>query len=182
LAPTIPTVEPSSFRAGETVQWTKIVADYPNTDGYSLVYRFGGPSEFSNVTATNESDGSYSVEIAAATTTVLNPGTYRWTAHAETGSGVSIERYPVADGQFTVLSKLGAAVVSHAAKTLAVIEAALENRLTADRESYTIGNRQITKIPLKDLYSMRAMYRAEVARERNPNRFIIQRRHAFVEP
>lgn len=182
MAPTIPSVEPTSFRAGETVEWTKAVSDYPNTDGYSLVYRFGGPTELANVTATNEADGTYSITITAATTLPLAAGAYQWTAHAEKGAGASLERYPVASGTMVVLSRLGAKVVSHAVKTLAVIEAALEGRLTGDMESYTIGNRQITKIPIKDLYSMRAMYRAEVARERNPRRFIITRRHEFVEP
>lgn len=165
------------------MQWAKVVGDYPNTDGYSLVYSFGGPSELSSVTATNESDGSYSIEITATTTGQLVAGTYNWASHAVTGSGLTIERHPVESGVIVVLPQLiGATVVSHAARTLAVIEAALEGRLTADMESYTIGNRAITKIPIKDLYSMRAMYRNEVARERNPKRFVITRRTAFVAP
>jgi hypothetical protein len=183
LAPTIPSVEPETFRAGETVSWTKIVADYPNTDGYSLVYSFDGPSNLGPVTATNVADGSYSASISAATTGSLDAGTYRWAAHAETGSGASIERYPVASGIFVVKARLlGDVVESHAVKTLRVIEAALEGRLTADMEAYTIGNRQITKIPIKELYSMRAMYRNEVLLEKNPRRFVVTRRVAFVDP
>jgi hypothetical protein len=178
LAPTIPTTEPSRFAAGETVSWTKAVADFPNTDGYSLVYAFGGPTAFSNVTATSESDGSYSVTIAAATTVALTPGVYRWQSYAESG----LERYAVESGQFVVTASLlgGNPVVSQAVKTLAVIDAALENRLTSDIESYTILGRSVNKIPISDLIKLRATFAAQVWKENNPGKAGPSRKVTFV--
>lgn len=176
MAPTIPSVEPTIFRAGETVEWTKIVQDYPNTDGYALVYSFSGPSALASITATNVADGSYSVSIPATTTSALVAGRYLWAAHAQLAGAV----YPVAQGTIFVEAKLlGTALTTHAERTLAVIEAALEGRLTSDMESYTIGTRQVTKIAAMELRNLRTQYKWEVWYERNPGK-ILTRKVAFV--
>jgi hypothetical protein len=52
VTPPIPTVEPANFAAGETVKWTKVVADYPPSDGWSLIYSIRGPTAFADITAT----------------------------------------------------------------------------------------------------------------------------------
>ncbi len=48
---------------------------------------------------------------------------------------------------------------------LAKLESVLTNRADSDVESYTIGSRSITKIPLNELMTWRDHYRSEVARE-----------------
>jgi hypothetical protein len=55
---------------------------------------------------------------------------------------------------------------SHAERALAIIEAALEGRLTADIENYQIGGRAVSKIPAKELMSLRRAYQAEVDSQR----------------
>lgn len=52
-------------------------------------------------------------------------------------------------------------MATHAETMLANIEAVLEGRITSDVESYTIAGRQITKIPITELLTMRDKYRAE---------------------
>lgn len=168
----VPSIEPTTFAAGETVLWTKSVPDYLNTDGWGLVYSIRGPTTFADVTATNIADGSYSVTITATTTGPLLPGAYQWASHAVKGSGASLERYKIARGTIVVTPNLVTAGVltTHASRTLAMIEAALEGRVPADMQQYQIAGRQITKIPVLELYGLRSRYQAEVARERNPKK------------
>ena len=52
-------------------------------------------------------------------------------------------------------------MATHVETMLANIEAVLEGRITSDVESYTIAGRQITKIPITELLTMRDKYRAE---------------------
>lgn len=183
MTASIPTCEPTTFAAGETVAWTKAVPDYPNTDGWSLVYSIRGLSAFPDVTATNVSDGTYSVLIAADSTGPLAPGTYQWASHAYK-AGPPVLRYPVERGVIVVTPNLvtTSTIESHAAKTLRMIEAVIEGRVTADVQDYQIAGRQVTKIDITELYRLRAFYRTEVWKERNPNRANPTRAIAFVSP
>lgn len=179
----IPTTEPTTFAAGETVEWTKSIADYASTDGWTLIYSIRGPSVFADVTATGNSDGSYSISIPVSTTTGLSAGTYKWASHAYK-AGPPILRYAIARGVIVVTQDLTAAttVKSHAAQALEVIEAALTGRLTSDMQSYAIAGRSILKIPINELYALRAKYRAELWKERNPKRSNPLRSVTFVNP
>jgi hypothetical protein len=49
-------------------------------------------------------------------------------------------------------------------------------------QQYQIAGRQITKIPIRELYGLRSLYRAEVWKERHPNRSNPTRAIAFVSP
>ena len=55
-------------------------------------------------------------------------------------------------------------------KTLAVIEAVLSNRMTADIQSYQIAGRSVTKIPITELLAMRGNLRAVIWRQTNPGK------------
>lgn len=61
-------------------------------------------------------------------------------------------------------------MASHAKTMLDAIEAVLEGRITSDVEQYSIGGRQITKIPISELSVLRSKYKAEVAREEEADR------------
>lgn len=55
--------------------------------------------------------------------------------------------------------------MSHAKTMLDAIEAVLEGRITSDIEQYLIDGRQITKIPISELKTLRDEYRAEYKKE-----------------
>lgn len=179
----IPSTEPGNFAAGETVQWTKAVADYPSTDNWSLVYAIRGPSVFPSFTATPNSDGTYSITIAAADSTALLPGRYLWASHAYK-AGPPVLRYAVERGVILVTANLETTetIVTHAAEALPIVEAAIKGRLTGDMQQYQIAGRSITKIPIKELYALRSFYRAELAKERNSKRTNPIRAVTFVAP
>lgn len=52
-----------------------------------------------------------------------------------------------------------------AASLLAQIDTAIEALLTGGHESYTIGNRSVTKLDLSDLFKQRRILKTEVERE-----------------
>lgn len=52
-----------------------------------------------------------------------------------------------------------------AASLLAQIDAAIEALLTGGHESYTIGNRSVTKLDLADLFEQRRLLQRQVDRE-----------------
>ena len=62
------------------------------------------------------------------------------------------------------------ACISHAERTLAIIEAQIEGKLGDDLASYSIQGRIVSKIPIDELKKLRAQYRAEVYRLYNPGK------------
>jgi hypothetical protein len=50
---------------------------------------------------------------------------------------------------------------------LEAINALLEGRATKDQQSYRIGDRELTRIPVPELLKLRDYYKAEAQRETN---------------
>src|SRR5262245_39210568 len=101
--PTVPDVEPTTFTAGDTVTWTRQLRDYPASDGWALSYSFreekgGGKLD---VTASG-SDDTFTTTIPAASTSLLNAGTWQWAAY----SSKSGQRYTVANGSVVITPDL----------------------------------------------------------------------------
>lgn len=174
MAPTTPTGPLDLLTAGDSWRWRVAdLAEYPHTDGWVLKYRLNGAStaEISPTFPTTGDDaGFWLAEMAASETAGLEAGRYRLYGWAE-GSGTYAGRKdPVSDTVVEVLADPRAAVAgdftTHAERTLAVIEAAMEGRLTSDLESYQIAGRAINKIPIHELTRLRGQYAALVARER----------------
>ncbi|MCU0839940.1 MAG: hypothetical protein MUE49_14650 [Rhodospirillales bacterium] len=96
----IATTEPTSVVAGDTVAWTRSLADYP-APTYVLKYRFLNAAGKVDITAT-ASGTDHAVSVTAATTAAWTAGNYDWLAWVETGSGPTAERYSVDEGRITV--------------------------------------------------------------------------------
>jgi hypothetical protein len=86
VAATVPTVEPSEFRAGDSVLWTRTLADYP-ADEWSLSYFLVGPAQKITIAAT--ADGTdFAVELTPAVTSPLQAGDYFLTGRVTDGTQV----------------------------------------------------------------------------------------------
>jgi hypothetical protein len=181
LAPQIPPYEPSEVAIGDTIKFDITVPDYPPADGWTLTYAFRGPSDWE----TEEGDvvgvdSHFEVRIPKERTTrspVLTPGPYQFYATVTDGT----ERYVVRQGTIVLTPDPTAAVnaQTHNQRTLAVIEAAIEGRLTADLEAYQISGRAVTKIPAKELVRLRGVYAYLVEVEKNPGAAPAQHRVRF---
>jgi hypothetical protein len=165
---TIPTCEPTEIIAGDTVAWTKTLGNYPAAD-WTLKYRLIGASVDSEITATEDGE-TFEVTIPASTlAAVVTDTDVRMIGWVENSD--ETERYTVYDDYVRVRPNVATATATnlktHAVRTLEVIEAAIEDRLTADMQSYSIDGRAVTKIPALELMQLRGIYRAKVWREQN---------------
>lgn len=155
--------EPQLIVAGDTVNWTRTLADYP-APTWVLTYTLINGTDKETVTAV-ASGTDHQVAVSASTTAGWSAGIYSWTASVVNGS----ERFTVDSGTIEVKPDLAAATNydtrSHIKKTLDAIEAVIEQRASKDQESYTINGRSLSRTPLEDLLKMRDQYRTEYQRE-----------------
>lgn len=170
----IPPCEPHQFVAGDTVQWTKSLSDYPASDGWALHYRIVGVEEEipdASIAAIANASSGWDVSIPFGNSS-LDAGAYRiigWVV-----SGDNTQRFTVYDSTVTVLADV--ATVSPTdlqtpnQKILAAIDARMAGRITADQESVQIDGTSLVRIPIKDLATLRGVYAAKVWRDLNPGR------------
>lgn len=160
------TEPPDSFYAGTTVKLCCSYADYPASSGWSLKLYLAGPS-IANFTGV-ASSAAFNFTLPATDTAALKPGTYVWQALASKSG----ETYVADEGRLEVLPNIVSAragdLQTWEERTLAVVEAALENRLSADMEAYQIAGRAVTKIRSAELLELRARLRHEVWMQKHP--------------
>lgn len=159
---------PTEVVAGTAVDYTRSFTDYPANQGWSCVLYIAGASLLS-ITA-SASGASFVFAISNTQSAALAAGAYQW-KEITTKTGKS---YVAAEGTLLVSANILTAragdLQSYAEKTLAVIEAALSGRLTADMQSYVILGRSVLKIPVLELQTLRSVYQAELWQERNGDR------------
>lgn len=158
----IATNEPLELRVGDTWIWQRqdLSADFPATT-WTLKYAFKNATQHFEIIAA-ASGVYFLVNVAMATTAGYVAGHYSWVAWVETAT----ERHEVDDGFVDVLPTFNNATAlddrGHARRMLDAIEAVLERRATKDQEEYTIGQRTLKRMPIKDLLEFRDRYRGEV--------------------
>lgn len=160
---------PDRFAAGDTLRWRYASPDYPATDGWTLAYRLVGTGVALTIAATADGAGFIAEATAADTAALAVPaagvpctligyvskGSERWAVYR---APCLVEPNPA-----TVTGDLR----GHAARVLEAISALLEGRATKDQQSYRIGERELTRIPVPELLALRDYYKAEAQREAN---------------
>jgi len=184
----VPTTEPLIIVAGDTLTFTKVVANYPPSDGWTLNYALQGktlagsysasPITFASATSTGS---TYSISVAKTTTSAYAPGDYRLTGYVTGGTS---ERHTVVSLDVVIIPDPSAAVpTSHAVRTLALIDAAIEGRVPAHLTETIIDGQTIIRLPLDRLIELRAKYLAEVRSEIDARRVaagLPSKRNSFV--
>jgi hypothetical protein len=189
IAAPVPTSEPDRLTAGDTWTWSRAFPDYPASE-YTISYAIAGATALSwdAAYAVVSGDGVV-ITIPATATADLVPGTYRWVAYAT----LSSTRYTADSGVFTVEPNLAVfadgEALTHNERMLALVEAALEERLTGVSaggrgtvENYAVEGRQVSLIPTEQLSILLGKYRRAVSRERNPDQANPQMLVRFVRP
>lgn len=151
------------FTSGESIKFEKSFALYPATE-WTLVYHVRGKGKGFDLTAT--ANGlNFVVEISAEVSDKSSAGQYFYQGFVSKGS----EKILVDSGSVNILPNLSQIQTdaeydgrSDAEKVLAAIDAVLANRATTDQQSYVIGNRQLTRIPVPDLLLLRDKYQTIV--------------------
>jgi hypothetical protein len=168
--------EPEKLTAGVTWKWKKTISDYPASE-WTLTYYL----RKSGVTATSfnaATDGdSYLVTVPAATTAAFASGVYDFIGWVIKGT----EKFEVFNSVIEVLPNPTNTSAydprSHARRVMELIEAAMEGRMDSGQmESYSIGGRSISKIPLGQLRELWEKYKQDVVMEEQAERLVNGRR------
>lgn len=176
------TTEPTSFIQGETVQWRKEFCDYLPSGGYSVIYYLRGPEGGIDIGGAADGD-AFVFTISAAQSATLAVGEYGYQAFAI----LNADKFLVSQGELRV--KAGLATIStgeafdnrtQAEKDLEAVRALLSGKASSDVQSYTIGNRELAKIPMADLLALEKNLSARVRRERQAER--LKKGGSFFKP
>lgn len=167
---TTPTTEPTSFTAGDTVAWTKTLADYP-ADVWTLKYRFINALGKFDITAT-ASGTDYAVSVSNTTSADYKAGDYTFTAWVEKSGS----RVTVGSGTCTVKPDIAALNVldarTDAVQIVAQLTAAYKTYTTNNGliSEYEIGGRRVKYRSAAEILTQINFWEARVAAEKKAER------------
>ena len=160
MSASIPTTEPAAIRVGDTAAWQISLPDYPAGAGWALEYTLLNAAGKISFTSVAEGD-AHRINVLPAVTSTWAAGAYQWQCRVADGTNA----FTVRSGQIDLLADFSALVASdqrsHAEKTLAALEAWIENHDPAVAE-YEIAGRRMKYIAIADLLKLRDAYRREV--------------------
>ena len=161
--------EPKSFIQGESLNWTRSFENYKTSDGWQLSYYFRGSGKGFDVAVANDD----TVNVSGSVTAQMQVGSYAWQLFASKDGG----RILLDSGSVKVLAGLSAIPAdqiydgrSENKKILDAIRAMIAKKATLDQQSYAIGNRQLSRIPIPELITLEQKYTRAVARENQAER------------
>lgn len=164
---TTPTAEPARVVAGDTLKFSKALADYPASQGWVLSYALVNAGNRYTFNAAAEGDGHLAT-VAAATTAGWAPGEYALRGTVSKAGEV----YTVTEARLTVAPAYGSATDTRslARQQLENVELQLTGRSTSAVASYEIAGRKLAYIPMTELLALRDRLRMDVMREDNAAR------------
>jgi hypothetical protein len=164
----VPTREPRSFIAGETLQWSKSLDDYPAGE-WTLKYSLRGPGTApSDITATADND-DYLVDVTSTVTAALTAGTWRMVGWVEKGT----EKHYVYDNDVMVRAAPASGTLetrSTAKIIVDAIDALATGKASLDQQSYKIADRELVRMSPKELTDWRTYYWNIYVREERSKR------------
>jgi hypothetical protein len=171
MSASIPSTEPISAVAGDTISWTKSIPDYPASDGWTLSYslRLQLGAGALNITATPSGD-NFSATITAAQSAVLTAGLWIWSAYVTLGG----ERHHIGKGQLTLSPNLAA--IDYSIDLRSSAKKALDNALAMWEavklgQTVMLNGRTYTQHNLKDLILFVNQCKADYAQEVQKEKF-----------
>lgn len=162
----IPTNEPETFSAGDSLSWKKSLADFVPADGYSLTYCFRGLNLTSLDVTSTASGATHLVTIATDASASLIPGEYTVAGYAvKSGERVEIYRGTVAVTQNIFTIEAGKDTRTQARRILDNVEAVIEGRASSSILGSTVDGTRLDRIPMVDLIMLRDKYKQLVLSE-----------------
>jgi len=166
MSASIPTIEPTTVTAGDTLTWKKSLSDYPADSGWSLSYALLGSAGKIAINA-SASGADHLVSVSATTSAGYAAGVYAWQSyvtHATSG------RVMVGSGTIEVLANFAAISTatdtrSHAKTVLDAIEAIIEGRASTGDQELTIDGTRLVKMSVEQLIMLRLRYLREYRSE-----------------
>lgn len=168
----IPTTEPTTIRAGDSVVWARELEDYSVADGWALKYRLLYASGTAVAITSTGSGTTHTVNLTSADTDGFVAGDATLVGYVEKGAGASLERKTVFSAVIEILADLAAAT-THDGRTdnqiaLEAARAALKTHMQngqAHVAEYDIGGRRMKFRDVEQITALIRYYEAEVKRE-----------------
>jgi hypothetical protein len=162
----------NQLTAGDTLDFSTVLPDYPATAGWSMVYKIIPLTSGTVITLTSAASGSdHRVQVGKSTTANWAPGSYTWSGYVTNGT----EDYTLQSGTITISANPRTATSldnrSSARKALEAVNTALESYGSkAYMQSYELnGRKQVFHTP-GEFLAFRSKLATEVAREDNAAR------------
>lgn len=170
MAAALPTTEPTEFRAGDTIQWVKSLADYSAAEGWTLKYYLVASQRKITITAT-ASGSDFAVTISATDSATLSAGPASLvgvvTSDSEThtiGPQLTVTILPNFASDADV--QAGFDGRTHARKMLDALESAQLSDNNSRIVSYTIfGERSVTLMNAEEWQKQHSYWRNIVVQE-----------------
>lgn len=167
----IPTKEPLSIQAGDTLTWLKSLPDYPASQSWVLHYRLINSAGKFDITS-SASGEDHLITATATATALYTPGSYSllgWVTK-------TTSRYSVYSGKVQVLPDLAAESAGYdirtpAKKILDLLDAAMVSQgANAWVQEYEINGRRMKFRSIEEFIVYRSKIRQEVQKEENAER------------
>lgn len=161
----IPSKEPDSLTAGDTLKFTKKVANYDPADSWVLTYALVNAGSLQTITASDNGDGAFLVNVAATTTKDWPAGSYAWQAYVTKAT----ERFEVGRGHIVVKPNFATQTNGKDARAFAESMLAQVERDLANLDhlsSYSEGNVSVQRETRESLRIDWQFWKGEVARLR----------------
>lgn len=157
----IPTIEPSTATAGDTIQWSKSLPDYPASAGWVLKYALRGVVGTLDITATVSGPSYLATGVMPAVA-----GDCTLQGFVTNGS----EKHTIYIGTIKLTPDISALAGtydgrSHAKRVLDAIEAVIEGRAGKGDQELTIDGTRLVKMSAEQLKLLRTYYRNEYTAE-----------------
>lgn len=158
---------PGQLTAGDSWSWLWASADYSPAEGWAAAFRLVGPGIAFSIGTVAE-DSGFRAGASATITGALVVGArgvpctlIGWVSRAADRFQVYSAPCLLLPDPATVTGDLR----GHATRTLEAINALLEGRATKDQQSYKLGDRELSRIPIPELLQLRDYYASEARRE-----------------
>ena len=159
---------PAEITAGNTYNWKETITEYPVAT-YDLIYTLVNKnSDIIEITAVANLQ-EHEFILTTQQTQNLIPGKYYYSKIVKAKDGstkTTLQRdaIEILPNEQTFFDNR-----THNEKVLEAINATIENRADKTMQSYTIAGRQITHIPLLELFSLKLNYEKIVTAEKRKN-------------
>ena len=163
---TVNTNLPAVLVAGDTLAFTRTLADYAAGDGWTLSYVLTPESGGSLITFDSTPDGDlFAISVAKATTAGYAAGDYLFSAYVDDGTS----RYTVDSGRITIkpnpTSLSNTDLRTHNRKMLDAIRAHLEGNATPSQKKIKIDDKELEKFSPLELQQLERRYAGLVSAE-----------------
>lgn len=155
---------PTSITAGDSVEWTEVLSDYPASAGWVLTYTLtprGFTAQKQTITCTADAL-NHAAAITGAQSALFTPGEYEILGYVTLGS----DRKTVLRDRITVnpdpASESATDYQTWLEKTITALEASITGVASAQYQSMTVMGKTLGVMSLKEKLDMRDRLRSEL--------------------